>query len=497
MGARGTSIWGNWKEIGAVGSRDNELHIDKRGSAHFHVGRDKHPMTAPLREPTGSTDQFLLSYPQELWCEGVQSGTFGPRFIATAALRLAGPIAIAALQAALDDLVVRHEVLRTTVVYEADPPYQQVHPPSSVPLHVQDLQPMAGRSRELIAEELLIEAERSTLDVNELPLMRATLSRFDDHDAVLTLVIHHSVSDGWSVQLIMRDLAAFYEARVTGEQPELPPAPRYREYAAWQRARITGRATEMARAYWRKKLDGARRFALPADRPVPREHSEPYSLHGFRVDTDVMNAAAVFAKETQSSVFMVLLAAFYVLAHQIAGTNDLVVNTITTGRGETRFYDTVGPFLNFLPLRTEIGECGTFREIVARTKRTCLEAYSYEIPVRQVERQAPDLLRPLEEPMNCDFILGFAQPLFNDARYQIGESSYPVIKDVLQDTATADMPGGAAWTMDLLQSGLLIGRVQFNPEEFDSNTVINWVKDYCRLVPAAISAPDGDWRALL
>src|ERR1700712_363519 len=147
-----------------------------------------------------------VSSQQRLWCSPETANAFSPRFIISWALRLAGYIDAAALQTALDDVVARHEALRTIVVRDAGPPYQQVHPPMSVPLTVRDLPPHP--SRQQVAEEQLAEAEAISLDVEQLPLLRATLARFDSHDSTLSLVSHHSACDGWSLNLVLRDLAA-------------------------------------------------------------------------------------------------------------------------------------------------------------------------------------------------------------------------------------------------------------------------------------------------
>jgi hypothetical protein len=456
-------------------------------------------MTESSDQLAGAPNRFPLSCAQELWCLGDQgdnAGTFGPRFISTKALRIAGRIDVAALQGALNDVVGRHEILRTVVVRDAEPPYQQVHPPGPAPLQVRDLPSTSDLARDVIAEQLILQTEQGTMSVRKLPLLRAVLGRFDDRDSVLILVTHHSASDGWSLQLITRDLAAFYKARTTGRPAELPGVRQYREYAAWQPTVVAGPAAVQAHEYWRAKLRGARIFTLPTDRPIPELHTRGDAGHNFAIDPEVAAAASAFAKGMRSSMFMVLLAAFSVLAHQITGTSAPVIQALTTGRNEPQFQDTVGPFLNFLPLRTDIGDCATFREIVTRVRETCVEAYSHEIPIQHIERAAPELMQSLEEARMSEFIFGMFQPQFDDAAVRMADGSYEIRKRVLPDPETSEMPGGLAWNMDLLPSGELTGSVQFNPEEFDERTVVDWVSGYQRILSRLTEKPDLEWQAL-
>src|ERR1700726_4809641 len=159
---------------------------------------------AEMTESSLALDQESTRYPlffTQEWVitldQGDDGGTFGPRFMIVAALRVTGAVDLAVLQGALDDVVARHELLRTLVIRDADPPYQIVRPPCPVPLEVRDLPPDTGTSRDMIAQELFVEAEAGTINAREVPLLRAQLYRFDDRDSVLFLPVHHSVSDAW------------------------------------------------------------------------------------------------------------------------------------------------------------------------------------------------------------------------------------------------------------------------------------------------------------
>src|ERR1700677_4843247 len=250
----------------------------------------------PARYPLSYTQEWFITLDQ-----GDDGGTFGPRFMIVSAVRVTGQVDLAILQGSLDDVAERHELLRTLVVRDADPPYQMVYPPCQVPLEVRDLPPVPGESRDMIIQELILEVQAGTISAREVPLLRALLCRFDDRDSALLLTVHHSVSDGWSVQVILRDLGAFYAARVTGTPPRLPQMRQYREYAEWQRANAST-ADDGALKYWAGQLDGAREFVLANGHGHPERYSRPYSLHVFGIDADTMAAADVLANATRGKI---------------------------------------------------------------------------------------------------------------------------------------------------------------------------------------------------
>ncbi|HZR50804.1 MAG TPA: condensation domain-containing protein, partial [Streptosporangiaceae bacterium] len=231
-------------------------------------------MTDSVKAAVTHGQRYPLSFTQEWFLtldQGDEGGTFGNRFLLARTIRITGPVDLAVLQGALNDVVARHELLRTVVVRDANPPYQQVYPPCPVPLEVTDVPPAPGTARNTIIQELL--RETGTISARHAPLLRARLCRFDDRDSVLFLTVHHSASDAWSIGVILRDLGAYYAARATGTPAALPPVRQYREYAEWQRATATSSAEDGAPAYWRDKLRGAREFTMPNDRPHPDSYS--------------------------------------------------------------------------------------------------------------------------------------------------------------------------------------------------------------------------------
>ena len=441
------------------------------------------------RYPLSFTQEWFLTLDQ-----GDDGGTFGPRFLMVRVLRVTGPVDLAVLQGSLDDVVARHELLRTLVVRDGDPPYQAVLPPCRVPLEVRDLPPVTGKSRDLAVQELILEAEAGSISAREVPLMKARLCRFDDRDSALFLTVHHSVSDAWSMQVILRDLGAFYTARRTGIAAVLPPMRQYREYAAWQRANATSTAEDGAPAYWQHKLDGAREFTVPNDHGHPESYSRHYSLHVHDIGPEVLNGASALAMATRSTLFTILLSAFYVLAQKLTGSTDLAIRAFTAGRTELEFHNTMGLFLNCVPFRTDIADCTSFRDIVAHTRETFVDAMVYELPVNVIEQTFPDFIKSREDLRTSQFIISNIQgQLGDDLTFPIAEGARAAMERPVP--VANDIPSGMVWNL-YQPPGELYGGALFNPDEFDESTVAGWAADLRRILTGAVRDPDQDWKTL-
>ena len=455
-----------------------------------------------MTESSPAADQqgqrYPLSFTQEWFLtldQGEDGGTFGRRFILVSQIRITGPVDLAVLQGALDDVVARHELLRTVVVREADPPYQQVFPPCPVPLEVRDLPPVTGKSRDMVIQELLYET--GTISAREVPLLRVRLCKFDDRDSVLFLTVHHSATDDWSQQVIIRDLGAFYAARATGTPAELPPVRQYREYAEWQRAGATSPAEDGAPAYWRDKLCGAREFTIPNDHGHPDSYSRPYSLHSHGIEAGVIAEASALAAASRTTLFSVLLSAFYVLAYEITGATDLAIRAFTAGRDVEQFHNTMGLFLNVIPLRTSLDGCTSFRDIIARTKETFIDAIAHELPVNVIEQTFPDFIKSRDNLRTSQFIISSsASQLGDDLIIPIAEGAREIEVRWLREDGHRDIPSGMVWYMDLPPSGVLSGGVHFNLDEFDERTVAGLAADLRRILASAVRDPDQDWKTL-
>ena len=436
-----------------------------------------------------ANEKFLCSLDR-----GDAFGVFGVRGIVLGGWRLRGQLDLTTVQLALNDVVARHEVLRTAIVREADTPYARVHPPSPAELTVVDLSPATGETdRERRAHEFLNEIDDGgSCDPGRMPLLRAALGRFDEDDAVLVLVTHHTVSDAWSIHLIMRDFAICYAKRRGLPAPELPEMRQYGEYADWQeRARDTDSAA-MAREYWQNKLAGGKFLTLPTDRPRQLDVPPVYSVYRFVYDRELVSATMSLARSLHSSPFMVLFACFNLFLYRRTGVTDILTPIFSSGRTEPEFEQTVGPLFNFVPIRTDLSGCATFADLVRRARTTLLEAYSYELPFSEIVPLAePELMEPI---MSMDGVTtgfeSFQYPRELEAEV-IGDVRYSGLSRRLISSAdTSEIPDGNLWDFALDPAGDLVGAVRFNSLDFDQSSIVAMIDEYRELLRASLKSPD-------
>lgn len=444
----------------------------------------------------GDAEESVLSFNQEFLCgfdRGDGEGPFGPRFHIVHGWRLEGEVDADTLRVALHDVVTRHEALRTRIVRAGTASVQRILPPAVPELEIRDLGP-ADRDR--LADELITEAEAGLLSSQRVPLVRAVLGRFTSRDSVLVLVVHHSMSDGWSVRLIIRDLAACYAAR-RGMGTALPRPVQYREFAAWQRASAADSAFAASAAFWRDKLADARILSLPTDHPKSAAIPESTAVYRFGIDAGLVSAALDLARATRSTPFMVLLAAFDVLVYRMLGKADLTVPTFSPGRGQERFHGTVGPFLNFLPLRVDLGGCRTFRDVVGMARAACLEAYSHDIPFGLVAGQAPELMSPVLADDRAACVLQvFPFPFLLDGEL-VGDVIYTEVRRRHRSQPVgSEVPNGALWTLNLDPEGDIVAAIQYNSNLFDESTMRAMVEQYRQVLAEMVRALDAPFAAV-
>lgn len=433
--------------------------------------------------PLSLNQEFVAMFDQ-----GSDDGPFGPRYHVVEAWRITGEVSVDALRGALDDVVARHEALRTRIVAADGNKFQQVLAPSPVELTVRDFPAASGLSRGEQAEALIAEIEAGTIGASDMPSLRAVLARFDDKDAVLVLMSHHLASDGWSMLVLIRDLAYRYAARKGFSVPELPMAPQYREYAIWQREGA-GAGSDAAREYWRKKLDGAMFSAIPTDILRSAQLPESTAAQRFCLPADVISGVAATASTTRSTSFMVLVAAYQLLVHRLTGATDVVVATFTPGRGDHLFAETVGSFFNFIPLRTDIAGCATFRELLGRTRRTCLEAFAHDIPSLHIFAQAPALMQPA---MSDSAAAAVFQTAPDPVPLEVpGDLRYArITRRPASQQLTSSIPDGALWDLNMSPSGEVIGCTSYKRNLFRDATIAAMTAQFERIVQTMASSPD-------
>jgi amino acid adenylation domain-containing protein len=308
------------------------------------------------------------------------------------ALRFSGELDTAALATALGGVVLRHEALRTRFVEAAGEPWQEVLPAAARELPLTDLEEIPDERREVEMLRLAADEAARSFDLAAGPLWRARLFRLNRADHALLLTIHHAVSDGWSIDLIQRDLAALYRSAVAGSPAELPPLPlQPADYAVWEREHLRGEMLAELLAVWRQRLAGVPPLELPTDRRRPVSWSFRGAARALPLTILAADLEGL-VRSRQATPFMVLLACLEILLGRYAGQDDFAVGTPSANRGRYEVENVVGLFVNMLPLRAELSGAPTFGELLARVRATALEAFSHQgLPFELlVEALAPE-----------------------------------------------------------------------------------------------------------
>jgi natural product biosynthesis luciferase-like monooxygenase protein/amino acid adenylation domain-containing protein len=298
-----------------------------------------------------------------------------------AAIRLRGRCDVDALAASFTDLVRRHEALRTHFPIREGEPHQEIAAADACAftLATEDLREFPAAEREARARVRAVEEVAIPFDLKNGPLLRARLLRLADDDHLLVFVIHHIVSDGWTMGLITRELTALYAARCAGRDAALPAlAVHYADFAAWQRANLTEEALRPALAFWKDYLAGGVAAEIPGDRPRPRMLDGHGREFRFAWPAELTGALQQLGQREGATLFMTLLAGYTALLARTTRQDDLVVGTSVANRPRPEFEAMAGFFVNLLPVRVDTSGNPTFTELLARVKQACLAGYAHQ-----------------------------------------------------------------------------------------------------------------------
>jgi amino acid adenylation domain-containing protein len=321
-----------------------------------------------------------LSYAQQrLWFMEQLGGSSSVYNISLPVL-ISGPLDVKALTRALNEIIRRHEVLRASFSSVYGQAFQLIAPKLELPVPLTDLSAVPAENRKKELQRLIrLDASRP-FDLTTGPLMRASLLQLDIEEYAALLTMHHIVSDGWSTSVLLKELGFLYEAFAEGRRSPLPDLPiQYADYATWQRERLTGDVLQVQLQYWKQQLAQApAMLELPTDRPRPPVQSFRGSREGITLPASLDEALKSLSQREGVTLFMTLLAAFYILLWRYSGQADIVIGTPIAGRNRAELEPLIGFFVNTLALRTEVRGAENFRELLGRVRETCLGAYAHQ-----------------------------------------------------------------------------------------------------------------------
>ncbi len=440
-------------------------------------------LALPIGKVSREADPPLSFAQQRLWfLDQLEPGN--PLYNVPCAVRISGPLNVEALERGLNEIIRRHEILRTRFTTNAGQPVQVIAPTLTIPLPVTELAKLPHSEREAKAEQLAAEEARRSFNLGAGPLLRANLLRLAADQHVLLLNIHHIASDETSRDIIVRELVALYEAFSQGRPSPLAELKmQYADYAAWQRGWLGNASLEKELAHWRSRLKGAPAvLELPADHPRLAAQSYRGATESLELDPSAASALKALSQREGTTLFMTLLAGFKTLLSRYSGQEDIVVGSPFTNRQRAEVEGLIGFFVNTVPLRTDLSGDLNFRQLLQRVKATALEAYDHrELPFEK-------LVEELRPERNLSY-----NPLFQ-ILFAVQNEVAPIeqvagitlhLQDVATGTAKFDLtctviPSGEGFTTSF----------EYNTDLFEAATIRRMMDSFHSILEAVARNPE-------
>ncbi|HEX3559480.1 MAG TPA: condensation domain-containing protein [Pyrinomonadaceae bacterium] len=450
---------------------------------HEFGPKDKRPARAQIVRQSRDSDIFPLSFAQQrLWfLDQLTPGSAA--YNIPMSVRLTGRLDVAALERSIQEIVRRHELLRTIFKTVDGQPVQVVTSGADAGLSVSDLSGLDEGERGAAVNRLAAEECRLSFNLESGPLMRVTLLRLDAEHHILLRTIHHIISDKLSEDIFVRELLALYEAFSKGNPSPLPELTiQYADYAYWQREWMRGEVMREHLAYWQENLAGAPpTLNLPTDRQRPAVQTFRGARHLFAISEEVTAGVEVVSRSETCTPFMTLLAAFLSLLQHYSGQTDVLVGTATSGRTRPETEGLIGFFANTLVLRTDLSGDPTFRELLKRVRAVVLGAEAHQdvpfeklVEVLQVER---DLSR---QPI--------FQVLFNLQSDLLGPLKLPgmTLEPLESEAGTSKFDLTVFWVRG---PSHFYGSLVYSTDLFEPATAARMAEDYVTLLEAIVARP--------
>jgi surfactin family lipopeptide synthetase A len=399
-------------------------------------------------------------------------------------LRLKGPLDVIALRDSLGEILRRHEALRTHFEAVEDESCQVIEAVVPFDLPIVDLSELPDSKRDVEVKRLCAEEAQQPFNLARGPVLRAKLLRLGAEEHIFLLVMHHIASDAWSVEVLVGELKALYQAFCAGKPSLLPPLPiQYADFALWQRDWFQGALLDQQLDYWKRQLAGAPTvLELPTDHPRPATQSFRGAVVSCELPKTLLPALNELSRSAGVSLFMTLLAAFQTLLSRYTGQEDVVVGSVIAGRNQSEVENLIGFFVNTLVLRGDLSGNPTFRTLLNRTREVALGAYAHqELPFEKLV----EVLQPERDTSRS--------PLFQVLFVVQNPSAKRMQLAGVEVTPLPINSGTAKFDLTIFareRESTIYITAEYNTDLFDSSTIERWLEHYRTLLEGVVADPE-------
>lgn len=438
---------------------------------------------APIVRMSREADTSVLSFAQQRMWFVSRLAPESAAYNVTHGVRLRGRLSSPVIEQSFNEVVRRHEVLRTTFSSERGEPAQSIAARLALRPRLVDLRGLSGVESEQVGR-LADEEARRPFDLNRGPLLRVTILWMGQREHVMLVSMHHIISDFWSLGVLTREIAALYGAFSAGDASTIPELEiQYRDYAEWQRNSLREHALDGQLSYWLRQLGGRLPpLDLPTDGPLSPGHSLEGATRSLQIPRDLYDSIRAFSRDRGCTVTMTLLAAFKVLLHRLSGQDDLIVGMTIANRNRSELEPLIGFFVNTLAMRTDVSGDPVFTELLSRVRDNCLEAYGHQdVPFERIVEE----LQP-ERKLNRHPVFDI---LFNSLTVRLEGMR---LNDVtLSSLDRLDPESKFALTLNVEEFGNELGfRAVYQSGLFSAKRIEFLLDQYKHLLDQIVAAPD-------
>ncbi|KOP26732.1 peptide synthetase [Hapalosiphon sp. MRB220] len=406
-----------------------------------------------------------------------------------AKVRLVGELNIKALEQSINEIIRRHEVLRTSFTSVDGQPLQVIVPQVQIKIPVVDLHKLPKAEQEAEIRNLSIKESQNPFDFTQAPLLRCTLLQLSEQEHILLFTIHHIVFDGWSKGILIREIAALYTAFAAGKSSSLPALPiQYADFAVWQRQYLQGERREALLTYWKQQLANLPVLQLPTIRPRAEVTTNRGASYSFVIPASVVEKVHSLPSKTSLSqqagvtLFMTLLASFKILLQRYCKQDDIVVGTDVANRNQPEIEQLIGFFVNLLVLRTDLSGNPTFLELLQRVRTQTLAAYAHQ------DLPFDELVRELQPERHLTNLVPLFQVLFVLQNTPNSALELPELTLNLLELEGRSARFDLALFLIETEQGIE-GKWQYNGDLFTPDTIIQLTNHWQTLINSIVAQP--------